>query len=398
MTCTGKVTTNLNEPYELFTKWTDHNHESSDETLKLKNLALTNMKSRSVNSRESTNQILLSVIHENNEDVRNKIGNTDSIRRTIRRARRKNVPEEPRSMQFVLPEKWKTTMGGESKEFLIYDSESENRMLIFATSRALTILSSASLWFMDGTFKCSSVFAQLYVIRAEFEDNVFTCVYAFLPNKLQTTYEEMLTNVILASIRNRSPVKPETIIIDFEIGVINAISLVFNQVKIQGCFFHLCQSVWRQIQNLGLSKMYKDNEQIAKQCKIITSLAFLPVEEIPNEIVNMYLTFTPELFPLIFYFESTYINGKNGAPRFPLEIWNVRHQTIKNSHRTNNFSEGWNSSFNKLVGSANPSFWSVLRSLQLDECSSHLNKNRRQKNQNTQNKIHDACVQHENIT
>jgi len=125
-------------------------------------------------------------------------------------------------------------MGGESKQFLIYDSESENRMLIFATSRALTILSSASLWFMDGTFKCSTVFTQLYVIRAEFEDNVFTCVYAFLPNKLQTTYEEMLTNVILASIRNRSPVTPETIIIDFEIGVINAINLVFNQVKIQG--------------------------------------------------------------------------------------------------------------------------------------------------------------------
>ena len=111
------------------------------------------------------------------ENVRNKIGNTDSIRRTIRRARRKNVPEEPRSMQFVLPEKWKTTMGGESKVFLIYDSESENRMLIFATSRALTILSSASLWFMDGTFKCSSVFAQLYVIRAEFENDVFTCFY-----------------------------------------------------------------------------------------------------------------------------------------------------------------------------------------------------------------------------
>jgi len=41
------------------------------------------------------------------EDVRNEIGNTDLIRRTIRRARRKNVPEESRSMQFVLPEKWK---------------------------------------------------------------------------------------------------------------------------------------------------------------------------------------------------------------------------------------------------------------------------------------------------
>jgi len=38
--------------------------------------------------------------------------------------------------------------------------------------------------------------------------------------------------------------------------------------------------------------MYNNNEKIVKQCKIITSLAFLPVEEIPNEIFNMYITFT----------------------------------------------------------------------------------------------------------
>jgi len=73
---------------------------------------------------------------------------------------------------------------------------------------------------MDGTFKCSSIFAQLYVIRAELEDNVFTCVYAFIPKKLQKTYEEMLTSVVLASIRNRSSIKPETILIDLEMGVI----------------------------------------------------------------------------------------------------------------------------------------------------------------------------------
>jgi len=39
-------------------------------------------------------------------EVHNKLGNTDSIRRSIRRARRKNVPEEPKSMQFVLSKKF----------------------------------------------------------------------------------------------------------------------------------------------------------------------------------------------------------------------------------------------------------------------------------------------------
>jgi len=35
--------------YELFTKWTDCNHDSGDKILKMKNLALTNMKIRAIN-------------------------------------------------------------------------------------------------------------------------------------------------------------------------------------------------------------------------------------------------------------------------------------------------------------------------------------------------------------
>jgi len=47
--------------YELFTKWIDYNHDSSDKTLELKNLALINMKSRDISCIRSKNQILLSV-------------------------------------------------------------------------------------------------------------------------------------------------------------------------------------------------------------------------------------------------------------------------------------------------------------------------------------------------
>jgi len=93
---------------------------------------------------------------------------------------------------------------------------------------------------VDGTFKCSSILAQLYIIRAELEGNVKTCVYVFLPDKLENTYHEMLLNLVIASVRNTTPLKPERIIIDFELGVIN----IINRVQIQGCFFHLCQSVW----------------------------------------------------------------------------------------------------------------------------------------------------------
>lgn len=159
-----------------------------------------------------------------------KLGNPDVLRRTIRRARRKYLPDEPKNLQFSLPDKWKTTMGGDSTDFLIYDSENEHRILMFATNRGLSFLSSSNIGFMDGTFKCSSIFAQLCIIRAEFEGNVRTCVYAFLPDKLENTYHKMLLNLVVASVRNETPLKPERIIIDFELGVINVINRVFNGV------------------------------------------------------------------------------------------------------------------------------------------------------------------------
>lgn len=60
-------------------------------------------------------------------------------------------------------------------------------------------------------------------------------------------------------------------------------------------------------------------------------------------------TFSSKLHPLIFYFNFTYISGKNGNLGFPTQIWNVRHQTINYLHRTNNSSKEYNSSFKKLV-------------------------------------------------
>jgi len=100
-------------------------------------------------------------------------------------------------------------MGFESTDFLIYDSENEYRILMFTTNGDLAFLSSSNIWFMDGTFKYSSIFTQLYIIRAEFEGNLRTCVYAFLPDKLENIYHEMMLNLVVASVRNKTLLKPE---------------------------------------------------------------------------------------------------------------------------------------------------------------------------------------------
>lgn len=63
-------------------------------------------------------------------------------------------------------------------------------------------------------------------------------------------------------------------------------------------------------------------------------------------------------------------------------------------HCTNNFCVSWNSCFNKLVGTTNPSFWTVLRAIQLDECGNRLHKKQKSKKNYRENKLLHLCNQH----
>ena len=81
---------------------------------------------------------------------------------------------------------------------MIYDNgvDSSNQMLVFGTDEGLRHLVSSTTWFLDGTFNVApSLFTQLYVIRAPLGDSSVTCVYGFLINKNQSTYEEFLSAI-----------------------------------------------------------------------------------------------------------------------------------------------------------------------------------------------------------
>jgi len=69
--------------------------------------------------------------------------------------------------------------------------------------------------------------------------------------------------------------------LDFELAVINAAKLVFgNHINIKGCFYHLCQSTYRKVQELGLSQRYQKDESFRMFCAMIDSLAFLPLNKV----------------------------------------------------------------------------------------------------------------------
>lgn len=69
--------------------------------------------------------------------------------------------------------------------------------------------------------------------------------------------------------------------IDFEIAALKAAKTVFGgHILICGCFYHSSQSTYRKIQNLGLSKRYKEDDNFNLYCAMMNGLAFLPVDNV----------------------------------------------------------------------------------------------------------------------
>lgn len=151
--------------------------------------------------------------------------------------------------------------------------------------------------------------------------------------------------------------------IDFEIAVINSINAVFPRAEIKGCFFHLCQNVYRKVQALGLQQLYQNDTNFAIQVRMIAALTFVPLDKVIEHFENLQEHFIDAVSPVLDYFEDTYIgrplhHGRR-PPIFAHNLWNMYARTDAQLPRTNNSVEGWHRSFQAGLSSYHPNFWTT---------------------------------------
>lgn len=97
-----------------------------------------------------------------------------------------------------------------------------------------------------------------------------------------------------------------------------------------GCYFHYCQALYKQIQLLGLSTAYLDEEDIRLSCRSAMALALLPIELIPEAAQLLEDESPAEMAEFFKYFKYQWLT------RMPQKYWNV--STLE--FRSNNFCEG----------------------------------------------------------
>ncbi|CAF1103796.1 unnamed protein product [Rotaria sp. Silwood1] len=349
----------------------EHNHEpnhSSGEIIE----ARTKMTYAAKQTVNTTHDIVADGVSKLSDHAVASLPNLKNIKRTVRRIRQKHQNPFPlptnRDSLVIDPLFMKTNR---NRTFLQFDSGPiDQRMLIFTTKKQLKILENGNYIYLDGTFDVvPELYFQLYTIHVKYLDHILPAVYILLPGKKQRLYKAMLQEI-----KNLVPnFDPPNVMIDFERASMNAIKSLFPTSNLNGCFFHLCQNIYRAVIRFGLKTLYSENEDFAQQIRCLPALAFLPITDVIPTFEQIKSQFPAEGEPVLTYFEENYIGVKTRlsrprkAPKFDIELWNVNTNTLHGQHRTNNVVEGWNNRFSSLLNCSHPNFWKFLKGLKKEQ-------------------------------
>ena len=291
-----------------------------------------------------------------------------SLKRSIRRTRRENQPNLPKSFAELqeIPENYTELDGG---SILAFDSEpGERRVIILGSLPAFEDMSRSDMWFCDGTFKSTpEIISQLYTIHYQKHENVILGCVALMADKSEESYKilfQELKNLLPAGRRSG----PSRISMDFEIAAMHAFKQVFPLATENYCFFHFSQSMWRKAQNSGIATLYSTDEAIRTQFHSVLGLAFIPEDHVVNAFLELKENSRAEMDDILDLVEDYYILGRRRGrgrqtPRYPIETWNVVARTVRGAPRTNNSVEAWNRRWNALIGKPHPNIFEFLLAL-----------------------------------
>jgi hypothetical protein len=107
-------------------------------------------------------------------------------------------------------------------------------------------------------------------------------------------------------------------------------SAAYPDSTVTGCYFHLCQSVIRKVQKIGMKADYKSDDEIRGFIRCLAALSHVPVDNVTDAFESLIDTMPnhERTNELVSYLEHTYIRGRRlrgrgdnyGPALFPIPL------------------------------------------------------------------------------
>lgn len=349
----------------------NHNHEKLSEAVINRKLVSNSVKRKAVDDIcEKPLKLIRSEIHNKNVDTFT-TKDIVRVRQNIYNARASSLIKLPKNISEFHSAIESSPIVTHKNECFLLKNDKENNIVIFSCLSNLKFLSSTSCWYVDGTFEyCPRFFTQLFTILGLKNDYYVPLVFCLLPNKTSFTYYHAFKYLKEECDKLNYPVSPKIITADFETAIHKSIYKAFPEAVVRGCRFHLGQSWYRKIQQLGLAQEYQrknENEtEITKFLTYIFGLPFLHPEDVGEVFAIDFAEIKPEndkVTEFCDYLVDTYISENS---HFPPHIWAEHSSSLQ---RTTNACESFHSKYNSSFYSPHPninSFINVIKQFQID--------------------------------
>ncbi|XP_068238357.1 uncharacterized protein [Palaemon carinicauda] len=343
-----------------------HNHENDERKLERQQLRTAVKRKESDDMTARPAKIIrteLCKVTENNLQS----GDLKCLAQSIYRERRKQYPVLPKNRKEVhqaLESMNTTTSKGE--EFVLENNPDTGIVILSCTTNLEFLVTSAEEIFIDGTFKsCPKYFYQLYSIHGLCNGHYIPLVYVLLAGKSEEIYRTMWKCLHDICVSKNLQLQPSVLHVDFEFPILTILKETFPDAIIKCCRFHLGQAWWRKIQNLGLSKEYKDkNSDIGQWLKLSYGLHFIDPADIEDCFIEELMSCTPQKEKCTNYADYLVDNYVTPHSKFPPVLWA---EVPSNDKRTNNAAESFHAHFNAQFYKAHPTifiFMDVVKKLQ----------------------------------
>ncbi|XP_076438795.1 uncharacterized protein LOC143277779 [Babylonia areolata] len=201
--------------------------------------------------------------------------------------------------------------------------------------------------------------------KSDYQGRVLPFLTVLMTNKTIGDYRQILQTIKRKALRLTGHAwEPASIVMDFEQALITAVETELPNTRVELCYFHFNQSIWRRIQELGLARAYRRDADLQEILRKVMALGFLPLALVRNNFrllrnlpgTRRKIFQYPALFDFFNSVHNTYIDGQ-----FPPPAWNVYERNM--DCRTTNNAESFHRSWNNRVGVRHPNVWIFVRHL-----------------------------------
>lgn len=365
--CSAILTTSSDEESARVIAEKEHSHAPDWASCKAAEV-MEKIKERATTSMDSASRIVQSLTGSISNDTFARLPKEECMKKAVRRARQRELPEETISIEEMdhFPEKYTTTKDGDR---WLLNGDIIKGVVIFATDWQLRIASRENYWICDCTFQVpTKIKNYLFCIYCKVRDLWVPVVLVLMTRKTKETFD-IIFGMLKQKVYEKCGVlvEPGYISCDHEEAIVEAIRESFPTSQITGSFFHLARSLWSRLRTERLDLLYMEKKRVdvREDFHALLALAFIPVEDVSHVFDLIKSEVVEELQTVCGYIEENYVLGRQGSsPAFPPQVWNCYERKLAGMTRTTSTCEAWHNRLNKVVAAHHATFYHFMEQLQ----------------------------------